>query len=146
MGEWCFYEKNYLWEYFSHVLHQLNTKTTGNILYDYSGHKYALLVKIHSSGGNFTIYRVARENLYTFKIAAILAVWTLQRCVIRGWNGNSVGFSGIFSKIVKNYSHFYGKTQNWPTRIWNLTLKFEAIWGQYGHKPIIFVYLFWNIV
>ena len=68
------------------------------------------------------VYRVGRENLYTFEMAAILAVSTLQRRVIRGWNGNFVGFLGIFSKIVKNismkrYLHFSGKRRIWPTRI-----------------------------
>ena len=81
---------------------------------------------------NSYFYRVARENLYTFKMAAILRVSTLQRCVIRGWNGNFVGFSGIFSKIVKNvpmkhYLHFPGKSQNRPRLTWNLSWKFEAI-------------------
>ena len=75
---------------------------------------------------------------------------TLHRRVIRGWNGNFVGFSGIFSKIVKNlsmkrYLHFSGKKQIRPTRIWNLTSKFEAIWGQYGLKPLLYVYFNSNI-
>ena len=79
------------------------------------------------------------------KIAVILAVSTLQKRVIRLWNGNFVGFLGIFSKFVKNvpmkrYFHFSGKWQNRPTRIWNLTLKFEAIRGQYGLKPLLIVY------
>ena len=56
------------------------------------------------------------------KIAVILAVSTLQKRVIRLWNGNFVGFLGIFSKIMKNvpmksFSHFSGKWQNRPTRI-----------------------------
>ena len=56
------------------------------------------------------------------KIAVILAVSTLQKRVIRLWNGNFVGFLGIFSKIMKNvpmkrYFHFSGKWQNRPTRI-----------------------------
>ena len=93
---------------------------------------------------------MGRENLYTFEMATILAVSTLQRRVIRGWNGNFVGFLGIFSKIVKNismkrYLHFSGKRRIWPTRIWNLTSKFEAIWGQYGLKPLLFVYFNSNI-
>ena len=64
-------------------------------------------------------YRVRQINLYTFKkIAAIFAILTLQRRVIRRWNGNFVGFMGIFSKIVKNvpmkqYLHFSGKWQKW---------------------------------
>ena len=62
------------------------------------------------------------EKIYIFTIATILSVSTLQRRVIRGWNGNFVGFSGIFSKIVKNlsmkrYLHFSGKRQLRPTRI-----------------------------
>ena len=98
----------------------------------------------------YKIYRVGRENLYTFEIAAISAVSTLQRHVIRGWNGNFVGFSGLFSKILKNvpmnlYLHFSGKRQNRPTRIWNLTLKFDAIWGHYGLKPLISAYFNSNI-
>ena len=57
---------------------------------------------------------------------AILAVWILQRRVIRRWNGNFTGFSEIFSKIAKKFpmkrnSHFSGKWQKRPTRIWNLT-------------------------
>ena len=51
---------------------------------------------------DFPKYRVGRENLYTFKIADILAVSTLQRRVIRRWNGNFMYFSEMFSKIVKN--------------------------------------------
>ena len=56
------------------------------------------------------------------KIAVILAVSILQKRVIRLWNGNFVGFLGIFSKIMKNvpmkrYFHFSGKWQNRPTRI-----------------------------
>ena len=53
-----------------------------------------------------------------YKIAAIFAILTLQRRVIRRWNGNFVGFTGIFSKIVKNvpvkqHLHFSGKWQKW---------------------------------
>ena len=60
-------------------------------------------------------------------------------------------FFGLFADVVKNgpmkhYLHFSGKRQNSPTRIWNLTLKFEAVCGQYGLKPIIFVYFNSNIV
>ena len=76
--------------------------------------------------GILLMYRVARENLNTFKISVILAVIR----VIRRWNGNFVDFFGIFSKMVKNvpmkrFLHFSGKWQNRPTRIWNLTLKFN---------------------
>ena len=46
---------------------------------------------------------------------------------------------------MKRYLHFSGKRRIWPTRIWNLTSKFEAIWGQYGLKPLLFVYFNSNI-
>ena len=63
------------------------------------------------------------EKIYTLsKLFAISVVSTLQRHVIWEWNGNFVGFLGLFSKIAKNfpikrYSHFSGKWQNQPTRI-----------------------------
>ena len=72
---------------------------------------------------------MGRENLYTFEIAAILAVSTLHRRVIQGWNANFVGFLDIFSKIVKidsmkQYLHFSGKGRKWQIsqfiRYWQL--------------------------
>ena len=93
------------------------------------------------------VYRVARENLYTFEIAAISAVSTLQRHVIRGWNGNFVDFSGIFSKIVKDfptkgYLHFFW--QESESAYANLKSNFK-IWGHYGLKPLISAYFNSNI-
>ena len=117
-------------------------------------HRYLFVLEnkclIHNCLHFWKVYRVGRENLHTFKIAAISAVSALQRRVIQVWNGNFVDISGKFSKIVKNfpmkrYLHFSGKRQNRPTRIWNVTSKFEAIWGQYGLKPLIFAYFYSNI-
>ena len=57
----------------------------------------------------FTYYSLAiitemRSKIFAlFQRATILAVCTLQRWVIRQWNGNFMGFLGIFLKIVKNY-------------------------------------------
>ena len=83
-------------------------------------------MSVHKGGGGVRgwstwtkifIYRVRQVNLNTFfKIAAIFAIQTLQRRVIRRWNGNFVGFTRIFSKIVKNvpmkqYLHFSGMWQ-----------------------------------
>ena len=82
------------------------------------------------------------EKIFTLKLYILFrVVWMPQRHVIRGSNGNFVGFPRIILKIVKNYpmkrnSHFSDEWQIWPTRNWNLTLNFEAIWGQYGLKRL----------
>ena len=75
------------------------------------------------------------EKIFTLQLYIMLrVVWMPQRRVIRRSNGNFVGFPRIILKIVKNYpmkhnSHFSGEWRIWPTRNWNLTLNFEAIWG-----------------
>ena len=80
------------------------------------------------------------------------------RRVIRWSNGNFVGFPRIILKIDKNYPrkynlHFSGERKIWPTRNWNLTINFVAIWGQwalkclilvYSHSNIILEYIFWH--
>ena len=93
------------------------------------------------------------EKIFTLQlyILLIVFVWIPQRHVIRRSNGNFVGFPRIILKIVKNYpmkrnSHFSDEWQIWPTRNWNLTLNFEAIWGQYGLKCLILVYSRSNII
>ena len=70
-------------------------------------HMYVVLMYTGCAKLIFTLF---------YKIAAIFAILTLQRRVIRRWNGNFVGFMEIFSKIVKNvpvkqYLHFSGKWQ-----------------------------------
>ena len=88
------------------------------------------------SGFQF-FYRARLPKCKFFHSAAILAVWTLQRCAKQQWNGNFVGFSEILSKIMKKVTvkrnlHCSSKWQNRPAPIWNLALDFEAIWGYYG--------------
>ena len=62
-------------------------------------------------------YRARLPKCKFFEIAAILAIKTLQRRIIRLWNGNFVGFLEIISKIMKICAmkrnlHFSGKWQN----------------------------------
>ena len=97
------------------------------------------------------IYRVVHRNCHNLVLYSSQSILKLHGCVICHMNGNFVGFWEIFSKIVKNYPmwlnlHFSGKWQNWPARIWNLTLTFEAVRGHYGLKHAILVYSHSNII
>ena len=83
------------------------------------------------------------EIIFTLLLYILFRVVCMSlRCVIRRSNRNFVGFSRIILKIVENYplkcnSHFTGKRQIWPTRDWNLTINFVAIWGQCALKCLI---------
>ena len=92
------------------------------------------------------------EKIFTLLLYILFRVvcMSLRRVIWRS-NGNFVGFPRIILKIVKNYpmkhnSHLSGEWQIWPTRNWNLTLNFEAIWGQYGLKCLTLVYSHSNII
>ena len=92
------------------------------------------------------------EKIFTLQLYIMFrVVWMTQRFVIQRSNGNFVGFPKIILKIVKNCpmkrnSNFSGEWQIWPTRNWNLTLNFEAIWVQYGIKCLKLVYSHSNII
>ena len=63
------------------------------------------------------MYSVAESKFPIRFLNKYWSILSLQRRVIRQWNGNFSGFLGILLKIVKNFpmkrnSHFSGKWQN----------------------------------
>ena len=63
-------------------------------------------------------------------------------------------FYGVFGDIFENWKKlsyeaefaFFWQVSESAVPIWNLTSYFEAIWGQYGLKPLILVNFYSNIV
>ena len=92
------------------------------------------------------------EKIFTLLLYILFRVVCMSlRRVIRRSNGNFVGFPRIILKIDKNYPrkynlHFSGERKIWPTRNWNLTINFVAIWGQCALKCLILVYSHSNII
>ena len=92
------------------------------------------------------------EKIFTFLLYILFRVVCMSlRRVIRRSNGNFVGFPRIILKIDKNYPrkynlHFSGERKIWPTRNWNLTINFVAIWGQWALKCLILVYSHSSII
>ena len=92
------------------------------------------------------------EKIFTLLLYTLFRVvcMSLRRVIWRS-NGNFVGFPRIILKIDKNdprkYNlHFSGERKIWPTRNWNLTINFVAIWGQCALKCLILVYSHSNII
>ena len=92
------------------------------------------------------------EKILTLLLFTLFRVLCMSlRRVIWWSNGNFVGFPRIILKIDKNYPrkynlHFSGERKIWPTRNWNLTINFVAIWGQWALKCLILVYSHSNII